>query len=54
MDFPSLKITRRIAAGRTDRGDVFTREGMALRNGKLYLLPEDGPTRLFIFDLTTR
>jgi hypothetical protein len=54
MDFPSLKITRRITAGRTDRGHAFTREGMALRGGKLYLLPEDGPTRLFIFDLRNR
>jgi hypothetical protein len=27
----------------------FTNEGMTLRNGKLYLLPEDDPSRLYLF-----
>jgi hypothetical protein len=29
----------------------FTQEGMAFRKGKLYLLPEDGRSRLFVFQL---
>ena len=51
LDFPSLQSRRRLTAGKTDRGDSYTREGMAIRNGNLYLLPEDGPSRLFIFRL---
>jgi hypothetical protein len=51
LDFPSLRVIRRISAGKTDRGEPFTREGMAVRNGRLYLLPEDGPSRLFVFKL---
>ena len=42
---------RRILAGKTDRGVLFTHEGMAIRDGRLYLLPEDGPSRLFVFEL---
>ena len=26
-------------------------EGMAIADGKLYLLPEDGPSRLFVYSL---
>lgn len=51
MDFPSLRILKRLPAGKTDRGDTFTREGMAVRDGRLYLLPEDGPSRLFVFKI---
>lgn len=51
MEFPSLRLQRRITAGNTDRGQPYTREGMALRDGRLYLLPEDGPSRLFSFEL---
>lgn len=36
---------------RTDRGVPYTAEGMDLRDGLLYLLPEDAPSRLFIFRL---
>jgi hypothetical protein len=36
-------------AGRTDRGVHFTNEGLAIRGGRLYLLPEDGDSRLFVF-----
>jgi len=44
-------LRRRILAGETDRGVRFTNEGMAVGDGKLYLLPEDGPSRLFVFRL---
>ncbi len=44
----TLTLRRRVLAGRTDRGVRFTNEGMTVRDGKLYLLPEDGPSRLFV------
>ena len=50
LDYPSLRLIRRIKAGSTDRGVPFTREGMAIRGNQLLLLPEDGPSRLFIFN----
>jgi hypothetical protein len=49
LRFPSMALIRRIEAGRTDRGVPYTQEGMALLPGKLLLLPEDNPSRLFIF-----
>lgn len=51
LEFPSLRPVRRMTAGNTERGHPYTREGMAIRNGRLYLLPEDGPSRLFVFGL---
>ena len=51
MEWPSLKIIRTLSMGRTDRGVAYTHEGMAIRNGKLWLLPEDAPSRLFTFYL---
>jgi hypothetical protein len=36
-------------AGKTDRGVHLTNEGLAVRRGRLYLLPEDGDSRLFVF-----
>lgn len=50
LDPATLAIERRITAGKTDRGVRFNNEGMTIRGGKLYLLPEDGPSRLFIWD----
>lgn len=47
----SLVLVKRLVTGRTDRGVLFTNEGMAIRDGKLYLLPEDGPSRVFVFKL---
>jgi hypothetical protein len=49
LDFPSLRPRRRMTVRNTDRGEPFTREGMAIRGGRLYLLPEDGPSRLYIY-----
>ncbi len=52
LEFPSLRLLRRVAVGKTDRSIPYTQEGMAIRNGLLYLLPEDGPgSRLFVFRL---
>jgi hypothetical protein len=51
LDLRSLRLLRRMSAGVTDRGVLFTREGMAIREDRILLLPEDGPSRLFIFRL---
>lgn len=51
LDPKTLQLRERILSGKTDRGVRFTNEGMAVVNGKLYLLPEDGPSRLFVFRL---
>lgn len=51
LDPASLQVLRRMPFRKTDRGVLLTNEGMTFRGGKLYLLPEDGPSRLFAFDL---
>jgi hypothetical protein len=49
--WPSMKLVRSVQAGVTDKGRVYTAEAMALEGNNLYLLPEDGPSRLFHFVL---
>lgn len=49
LDPDSYELLRRLSAHRTDRDVSFTNEGMTLRDGLLYLLPEDDPSRLFSF-----
>ena len=49
LDPVDYKLVRKIRAHQTDRGVPFTNEGMTLRNGSLYFLPEDDPSRLFVF-----
>jgi hypothetical protein len=49
--WPSLKLIDRRVAGATDRGIRYTEEGMALKGRDLYLVPEDGPSRMFHFRL---
>ncbi len=49
LDPETLQPLQREALGRTDRGVPYTNEGMDLRDGILYLLPEDAPSRLFLF-----
>ncbi len=44
------RLLRRVEMGVTDRGLPFTHEGMTIRGGRLYLLPEDDPSRLFVFE----
>jgi hypothetical protein len=51
LTLPSFGIARRIHAGKTDRGVSFTREGMTIHDSRLVLLPEDGPARMFVFQL---
>lgn len=51
LDPTTLAITRRIVTGATDRGVPFTNEGMTVRGGTLYLLPEDDDSRLFQYKL---
>jgi beta-lactamase class D/beta-lactamase class A len=51
LDPQDFRLLRRIRAGKTNRGVPFTLEGMALSAGRLYLLPEDAPSRLFTFVL---
>jgi hypothetical protein len=51
LDYPSLRLIRRVRFGKTSRGVPYTNEGMALRGGRLLLLPEDSPSRLFEFRL---
>ena len=52
LAWPSLKRVRSLASGMTDRGNLYTREAMTLKGNDLYLLPEDGPSRLFHFVLS--
>jgi hypothetical protein len=40
-----------MTAGMTDRGVRFNNEGMAIRGKRLYLAPEDGNTRVFVYRL---
>jgi hypothetical protein len=49
LDPDTLLLLSRETLGRTDRGIPYTNEGMDLRDGLLYLLPEDAPSRLFVF-----
>jgi hypothetical protein len=51
LELPSLRPVRRIPVGRTDRGVAYTQEGMAISDRNLWLLPEDAPSRLFVFRL---
>jgi hypothetical protein len=51
LDPATLTPIRTLTTGKTDRGVVFTHEGMAIDGGMLYLLPEDSPSRLFVFRL---
>jgi len=54
LEYPSLRLLRRIALGQTDRGASYASEGMALRGDRLLLLPEDSPSRLFEFRVPGR
>ena len=51
LDPSTMKLQRRLPLGNTDRGAPLTREGMTVFENHLWLLPEDGDSRLFIFDL---
>jgi len=49
LEFPSMRLHHQILVPNTDRGEPFTREGMTIFQDRLWLLPEDGPSRLFVF-----
>jgi hypothetical protein len=57
LDWPSLKLVRTLRSGAVGlarpfgRGGAFTGEGLAMEGRNLYLLPEDGPSRVFHFTL---
>ncbi len=60
IDWPSMRVTQSLRAGAVGpirpfgRGGPFTGEGLAIEGDDLYLLPEDGPSRLFRFRLDVR
>ena len=47
----SMSLVRRLPMGNTDRSQPLTREGMTLFENRLWLLPEDGDSRLYVFEL---
>lgn len=49
LSLASFTLTRRILTPLTSRGLTYSHEGMTYRGGRLYLLPEDAPSRLFVF-----
>jgi hypothetical protein len=51
LDMATMKLLRRVTLGNTDRNQPLTREGMTIFGNKLWLLPEDADSRLFIFGL---
>ena len=51
LDLDSFRLDQRLMVDNTDRGASFTREGMTIFNDRLWLLPEDAPSRLFVFRL---
>jgi hypothetical protein len=60
IDWPSMKLSRTLQAGAIGpvrplgRGGPYTGEGMAIEGRDLYVIPEDGPSRLFHFRLDDR
>ncbi|MEJ5978743.1 DUF6454 family protein [Novosphingobium sp. PS1R-30] len=57
IDWPSMELRRSLRAGAVGpvrpfgRGGPYTGEGMAIEGRDLYVVPEDGPSRLFHFRL---
>lgn len=51
LDASSMTLIHRLLLGNTDRSEPLTREGMTMFENRLWLLPEDGDSRLFVFDL---
>lgn len=51
MDPEALNVTEVRPVGRTDRGVPLVQEGIELRDGRVYLLPEDTPSRVFVYDV---
>lgn len=51
MDPETLAVTEVRTVGRTDRGVSLVNEGLEIRDGRAYLLPEDTPSRIFVLNL---
>jgi hypothetical protein len=51
LDPETLAVTEERAVGRTDRGVSMANEGMDVRDGRAYFLPEDTPSRIFVVNL---
>jgi hypothetical protein len=51
LDAESLQLLHRLPMGNTDRSQPLTREGMTIVGDQLWLLPEDGESRLYVFVL---
>jgi hypothetical protein len=51
LDLSSMRLLRRVPLGNTDRGEPLSREGMTVFENRLWLLPEDGDSRLFVFEI---
>jgi hypothetical protein len=57
IDWPSMKLRRTLRTGAIGpvrplgRGGPYSGEGMAIEGSDLYVVPEDGPSRLFHFKL---
>jgi hypothetical protein len=51
LEFPSMRLLRRVLVGRTDREASLAREAMTVFQDQLWLLPEDNQSRLFVFPL---
>ena len=54
LEWPSMRVIQQVSAGITSRGIPFTNEGMSIDKEFLYLLPEDGPSRLFVYRYQAR
>ena len=52
--WPEMKLVRSLRSGTTDRGRLYTAEGMAIQGDDLYVVPEDGPSRIFHFVINRR
>ncbi len=54
IDLAAMQPTKRLWGGNTDRGVSFMQEGMAVYGDRLFLMPEDGPSRVFVFQLNAK
>jgi hypothetical protein len=52
LDPRDLHLQKRIVAGKTSRGVTLTHEGMAIANGRIYFVPEDGPSRVLVYPIS--
>ncbi len=51
LDPETLLPAMEQSVGRTDRGVSLVQQGIDQRDGRIYLLPEDTPSRIFVYDV---